>query len=305
MERNLTANASSDRLTRVYSRIENNPGTSLHINTRKSKTHGMISVRLARTKQELQEAYRIVYEQYMGAGYVKNNTKEMRFLPHFALPTSYTFIASDSNEKIIGTLTLVFDGQLGFPSEDEFPGPIKALRENGEKLAEISCLATEKQCERMAVVVSLYRAVYAYACHLKGATGFFISSMKKHMKFYTRHLLFDVIGDPVIYHDTNEVSVYPMILDFRNITNRFKEKHKGDIFARMFLEGKDFTETAEQIGDYTEEDLIVRYRFSKKALDWNTVKGEVQNVIQEAFRKAVSWSYAKNNQEQEVMYVYC
>ena len=96
----------SDRLTRVYSQIDKSPEKSIEHSRRK---RGSISVCLARTEQELFQAYRIAQEQYIDSGYTDRTSGDIRFLPHYALPASYTFIAYENVFRPVGTVTLVLD----------------------------------------------------------------------------------------------------------------------------------------------------------------------------------------------------
>ena len=83
-------------------------------------------VRLEHTAAELTAAYRLVHDQYVKRGYQATNPKGVHFTPHFALPTSHTFIAFIGT-AVVGTMTMTIDGALGLPMEQEYPDEIRAL----------------------------------------------------------------------------------------------------------------------------------------------------------------------------------
>lgn len=138
-------------------------------------------VRLAHTAAELTAAYRLVHDQYVKRGYQATNPKGVHFTPHFALPTSHTFIAFIGT-AVAGTITMTIDGALGLPMEQQYPDEIRALRKPGHRLAELSCLVTRRSTD-LPVLLCLFHAAYAYALRQQGVTDFCIAVTTEHQRF--------------------------------------------------------------------------------------------------------------------------
>ena len=71
---------------------------------------------LATSVKDLKAAYRLVYQRYLRAGYQEPSPGKLRFIAHCCLPESHTFVAR-SGGKIIATLSLIKDRELGLPLE--------------------------------------------------------------------------------------------------------------------------------------------------------------------------------------------
>ena len=90
-----------------------------------SETTPDIRCRIARTREEREAAFRLVYSSYLRSGLGEMNSHEVRVTPYHLLPTTEVFIAEYRNE-VIFTMSLVADGAMGVPMEHVYGEEIDA-----------------------------------------------------------------------------------------------------------------------------------------------------------------------------------
>ncbi len=66
--------------------------------------------------EELQSAYKLVYQTYLRNGYTAPNPSEMRFSYFNALPDAVTFVGV-LRERVIATMSLLPDTSAGLPMD--------------------------------------------------------------------------------------------------------------------------------------------------------------------------------------------
>ncbi len=84
----------------------------------------------------LLEAYSLVYNRYVEAEYIPENTCGIRISGFELLPDSETFTVRNSAHFIVSTATLVCDNESGLPLDTVFPEEANSLRRKGRRLAE-------------------------------------------------------------------------------------------------------------------------------------------------------------------------
>lgn len=244
------------------------------------------TISVARSYDDLENAYRLVYEQYLKQGYQTENQNRVRFTPHFGLPTTHTLIAKAGN-SIIGTLTMVVDGALGLPMEKQYPQETEALRKSGAKIAEVSCLVTRRSKD-LPILLRLFYAAYAYATNHLGVTDFCVAVIAEHQRFYKHALLFEQIGGMTSYTSCNNVRAVAMRLNLSTAQQRFQNTHSiRRMLGRFFLKKEDIQEIGRQIQAPTRDDLLTRYAFSRRYLGWATLEADTTQRIAAAFDDAV------------------
>lgn len=101
---------------------------------------GGIEVRLAKTQEELETAYRLLHDVYVAKGLMDPHPSGMRVNLYSALPYTSVLIA-EFEGKIVGTVSLIKDSPLGLPSDKEYRAENTAYRRKGVRLLEVSALA--------------------------------------------------------------------------------------------------------------------------------------------------------------------
>src|SRR4029079_19537838 len=96
--------------------------------------------KLASGLNELDGAFRVVYEGYVHRGLMLPNVHRMRITPYQLSPTAQVFVALN-NRSVVSTLSLVEDGPEGLPMESLFGHEIHSFRRQRQRVAEVTSLA--------------------------------------------------------------------------------------------------------------------------------------------------------------------
>jgi len=157
-----------------------------------------VSARPARSRDELERAYRLVYHSYLGRGYVEESRSGLRILVHNALPGTVTFV-SLLRDEVIATVSLVPDSAIGLPMDAVYRPEMDALRAAGRKLTEVTMLADRRHEARRAlsVLLLMMKRVFDYATLVLKATDLCITVNPRHQEYYRRYLLFESMGGGV------------------------------------------------------------------------------------------------------------
>lgn len=152
---------------------------------------------LARESEERLGAFRLIHDAYVRAGLGQPTPSGMRVTPYQILPTSQIFVGK-LGDQVVSTVSLIGDGELGLPMETIFGPEVRALRQQGERLAEVSCLADRRQDGRrfLATFRQLTRLMAQFARY-EGIQSLLITVHPRHVRFYQDLLGFVPISDRV------------------------------------------------------------------------------------------------------------
>lgn len=150
---------------------------------------------LARSRDDLTQAFRLVFESYYDAGLVTEKPSGIRLTPHHLMPTSEVLVAK-LDGVVTSTLSMFGDGYLGLPMESMYAEQIQELRDRGLRLAEIGCLADRRSSpvRFMDTFIQLGRLL-AQICKVRGIDGLVAVMHPKHARLYQRVMGFKQIGD--------------------------------------------------------------------------------------------------------------
>ncbi|MDX1252534.1 MAG: hypothetical protein IDH49_09875 [Gammaproteobacteria bacterium] len=253
-----------------------------------------LEIRIARSARELHDAYHLVYNQYCKIGYQIENDSKIRFTPHFALPTSHTFIAL-SHGEVAATLTMVIDGALGLPMEKEYPEEIQLLRrKSGALLAEISCLVTRRSRD-LTLLLQLFYAAYIYALHRHKVSDFCVAIAPEHQSFYRHAMLLEQIGPVKEYALINHMRTVAMRLNLPSAEQRYHKAHSmRKMLGRFFLGKEDLQQIGRNLKHPDQSALQARLEFARAYLDRNHLPAAVTQHIDDAFREALLTEESNN-----------
>jgi hypothetical protein len=164
-----------------------------------TKITAEISCRIAKTRQEREAAFRLVYKSYLRSGLGAMNGYQMRVTPYHLLPTTEIFIAEYQGE-VIFTMSLVTDGALGVPMEHVYGDEIARLRRRGLLVGEISCLA-DRRAELVRFFPLFLRTsrVLVQFARRRGLDAVVAAVHPKHARLYRRYFDFRIIGEQKDY----------------------------------------------------------------------------------------------------------
>ena len=238
------------------------------------------SIKIAETRDELEQAFSLVYREYLKLGYIKEpNPSEMYLSICHILPETAVFIFK-SYLTVICTLTQIFDSKLfGLPMDDLYHEELNALRNASRKLVELSALATPKQARWRNVFMYLCQAMYWYAIY-KNVNDLCIMVNPKHVDFYKTIFLFEDLGPEKYYPNVGAPAV-ALRLDLDDIQGKLREKYGTlDFDCDMYSFFHRVTTT--QLTPSGGEDLLVK---KNGMLDADTVRYffiEKTNLLEEA-----------------------
>ncbi len=131
-----------------------NTGTAFPIVTRQPKIGAASLVGPAKTQtnayqlkvtqseDERTAAFKLVHDAYVRSGLMPRHPKGMRVMKHH-LSDQTDVLVVKRNGAVVFTSTLVRDGEYGLPLEALFAPEVQAMREEGLRVAEVSCLASD------------------------------------------------------------------------------------------------------------------------------------------------------------------
>lgn len=154
----------------------------------------------ATTFQELQQAYRLVHDVYVEAGYIRPDTSGIRLRMFEASPDEATFVAK-VGERIVGVVSVASDSTgLGLPSDSCFKKELDELRSTGAFLSEMTNQAIVPDFRKSGVATELMRCAAAHV--ISGRFDETIAVISpNHCPFY-KILGFREVGTPRSYSAT-------------------------------------------------------------------------------------------------------
>ncbi len=169
---------------------------------------------IARTKSELEQAFSLVYKEYIGRGYIPKHYKsDLRISIFNALPSTTTFVAKDKN-KVVATVTLIPDSPLGLPMDKIYKKEVDVLRKKKRKIAEVSQLSIDSSLfpkgwfsmfnfNKLMFVFRLFKLVLDYGIYKEKLNDFCIAVNPKHQYLY-KFLEFKQLGKLKYYGEVNQ-----------------------------------------------------------------------------------------------------
>lgn len=155
-----------------------------------------VEVRFGGQRNELEDAFRLVYRLYRQREYSQPHPARLRYVWHLGMPGSRTIIALTTGKQIVATTSYVPDGSLGLPMDSSFGAELEALRTAGKSIAEVMCLAIDVPRDKRVweLFYRLTRFLVQYACW-QGTDELVIAVHPRHEPFYCRHLGFVRFGN--------------------------------------------------------------------------------------------------------------
>jgi GNAT superfamily N-acetyltransferase len=152
-----------------------------------------LELKIADTQDELEACFALLHDAYVASGFMRPHPSGLRVTPYHALPTTTTLCAK-VNGQVVGTLSIVREGILGFPMQSAFD--IASVRAKQGRIAEISALAIHPGFRKTggSILFPLMKFMYEYCTQY----------------FDTRHLLIAV--------NPNHIEMYESLLFFRRLT---------------------------------------------------------------------------------------
>ena len=162
--------------------------------------------KIASSRKELFQAYRLLYEEYRKAGYVKPKASKTLFTKYHLLPDTTVFIAKKEN-RIFSTATIVYDSpETGLPMDCLYAEELANLRNNHRKILEIASLASEKSLTGFHIATNFTRLLFLYSI-FQNINDICIMVNPRHVAYYARYFPITVFGEEKYYPKVNALAV--------------------------------------------------------------------------------------------------
>jgi len=173
--------------------------------------------RVAATRNEMEQAFQLVYESYLRSGLCRDNPHRMRVTPYHLLPTTTVFNAV-LDDSVISTMTLIADGELGLPMESMYGELVAQRRAEGIRIGEVSCLADRRASHKrfMEIFYKLSRLLGQFA-RFHGLDQILIVVHPRHAPFYQRFLKFEPVGGLTACPHVENNPAVALCLDFAHV----------------------------------------------------------------------------------------
>jgi len=229
-----------------------------------------IEYRVARTREEVEESYSLVYKEYLKRGYLNEDASKMRVSPYNMLPQTTTFIGI-VGKNVISTATVIVDSPLGLPMDEIYHNELIPVREAKKKICEISMLASDSElfssgvsmmlnAKKMFFIFFLFKLILDYCKEVMDLDYLCITINPKHKMTYDL-LFFKDLGGLKTYHFANEAPAIAKYLDLHTIEDNCKNNDKTGLF-KMFFSGNTDPEKFKGKFAFTPDDL--RYFFIER-----------------------------------------
>jgi hypothetical protein len=155
-----------------------------------------INVRKLVSSDELVSAYRFIYREYVGQGYIEPNPLRIRIRDEFEFGWCMATFAAFHEDEIVGTMSLIEDGEHGIPLEQYYPQIVSDARFLGD-ICEISNMVVSPAARGgISILRGLMLAVWD-ACRENSERYIFIAVSPKHVDYFSRSFRFKPIGPPM------------------------------------------------------------------------------------------------------------
>ncbi len=204
-----------------------------------------ISYRVARTREELEQAFNLVYEEYLKQGYINDDPSRMWFSLQNILPETTTLVAL-VDDIVVATATIIPNSPLGLPMDDLYHEELEGLRRDGKKFCEISMLAHNSDllserlplmfnAKKMFLVFFLFRYILDFIRTQTDIQYICIAINPKHESIY-ESLYFKHLGPLRSYAKVNGAPAIAKILDISTIEEESAASSRKNLY-RMFFSG--------------------------------------------------------------------
>lgn len=217
-----------------------------------------LTFEVAKTREDLEAAFSLLYHSYLRAGLVTPSDYEMRVTPYHLLPTTEV-VVTKCRETVVSTISLFADGELGLPMEAMYPQEVDRLRNRGLRIAEVGSLADRRK-DRARFLDTFFQMtrVLAQTARIRGIDALVAAVHPRHAKFYSKLLGFQEIGDLVACPYVQNRPAVALCLNFEESrSNRHFHQYFGDPLPIDDLEGYRLNEMDRSyLADYVDCNML-------------------------------------------------
>lgn len=223
--------------------------------------------RVARTRDELEKAYKLVYYEYKCRGYIPKFFKsKLRLSIYNAVPSTVTFIAKQGDE-VVATVSLIPDSSMGLLMDKLYKKETDGLRSQHRGVAEVGQFAVSAKLfpadwysmfnfKKLIFLFKLFKLVLDYALHVGKINDLCIVFNPRHQYLY-KFLKFEYLGPLKRYGSFNSPAIA-----MRQDLDTASKRVSGALYKIFFREKIDPKQLE---GKYMWTSDDVEYFFMKKS----------------------------------------
>jgi hypothetical protein len=176
-------------------------------------------LRAANKGEERNQASALIERRYSWRGYETNSLED--------IPTRMTLCAFNSEETMVGTITVQADSAtIGLSSDKAFRDITDSLRKK-HVLSEFGALALEENISP-SVLASLFHAAFIFVVYKHQASMILIEVNPRHVRFYQRSYGFELLANtrtcdrvnaPAVLMGASVAKIYELLEKFKNKEN--------------------------------------------------------------------------------------
>ena len=195
------------------------------------KNSSEFSIKVANTLAERESVFQLAYQVYLDKRYIKENPNEWLVQSYDSNSETVILIVQDKQKNTVGSVTLVFDGSSRLPAEKIYGNELKTLRNQNEKIVEISRIVIAPDYRNSKeILILLFNYLHVYSYRVKKYTCLAIEVNPRHTAYYKALLHFRVIGEE---KPCPNVQNAPAILMFLPLTPAQQEVKKITQFKQI------------------------------------------------------------------------
>lgn len=182
-------------------------------------------IKWAETTDELEGAFKLVYDEYVKLGYIQDPIPTHIFFNIYNLLPNSAALVIKCGDVVISTLSRVRDDEhFGLPMDSVYHEELDGLRGQERRLCEFCALATSGTSRNRNLFMYLFRSMYLNAIST-GMNDICIMVNPRHVAFYKAILLFEDLGPERLYPRLGQPAV-ALRLNLDTSEQRLKEAYR-------------------------------------------------------------------------------
>ncbi len=184
-----------------------------------------LSVELALSRFDRQQALEIYRDVYKRKGLLRDSTLKSQVLPQACAPGSAMFIAREYG-AIVGTISFYMDSVIGLPMDDVHGEEVDEMRSRFARVAEVGGLAVLEDRRGVGITMMLYLATFRWA--LATDTQCLVACVNpSSRRAYSKLLLFETLGECKQHPRFLGAPSIPIGVDLTEHQRRYRETQNG------------------------------------------------------------------------------
>ena len=248
---------------------------------------------IARTRDELEQAFSLVYKEYAFKGYIPSGYKsKMRISLYNALPSTTSFVAK-RGKTVLATVTLIPDSPMGIPMDKIYSKELLSFRNRKLRIAEVSQLSIDSSIypkgwfsmfnfSKLIFVFKLFKLVFDYSRLVDKIDELCIAVNPKHQYLY-KFIFFEIFGKLKYYGSVNKAPALALHL---SINKGLEEKSKRRIGVNKIFYG---STTSPEVfkGKFIFKKSDLEYFFIKKSNLFKQAEQKQLNYLRKCYGRAI------------------